>query len=152
MKMMKKGFTLLEMMIAVVIVGMLIGVLIGIFGNPMGEAAYKSAVAKTADDLRMIADAEDYYFSMNGQWGSREDLLLSGALKAWPVPAEEVMDISCMEDRYANCIADGTCGNHFTYDLWLEDMTNGDGYDFFSALVCVTEEFAVAFNEHQIGE
>lgn len=148
----RKGFTLLEMMIAIVIVGIIVGVLVAIFGNPIGKASTGSAVSKTADDLRLIADAEDFYYAMNGEWASREDLLTSGALKAWPTPSVVVMDETCMNDRFAGCQASGTCGDHFTYDLWLEDMTDGDGYDFFSALVCVTEDFAIAFNERELTD
>lgn len=62
---MKKGFTLIEMLIAIVVIGMIIGILIGLMGNPLKEATIGRTAAKIGDDLRALGDAADHYYMNN---------------------------------------------------------------------------------------
>jgi len=59
---MKKGFTLVEMLIVIVIIGLIVGILVGIMGNPLREATLTRHVAKIADDFRSMADATDLHY------------------------------------------------------------------------------------------
>lgn len=89
---MKKGFTLIEMLIAIVVIGMIVGILVGIFGNPIEDASIETRAARLVDVHRLIADAEDYHFTMYGTYATREELLSKGILKSWPTFGPDMYD------------------------------------------------------------
>lgn len=100
MERVKKGFTLIEMLVAVVVVGMIVGTLIGIFGNPMGEASLESSIATVKDHYRIISDAENFHYAFFGKWANKQELIESGTLKSWPTPppmAEDRTGTGCLE-------------------------------------------------------
>lgn len=84
---MKKGFTLVEMLIVIVIIGLIVGILVGIMGNPLREATLTRHVAKIADDFRSMADATDlHYVNTTTFPASIADLVgEEGGLKMAPV-------------------------------------------------------------------
>jgi len=56
-----KAFTLIEFLIALVIIGFIVAILINFFSNPMQEASLNRSVSKISDDTRVIADSTASY-------------------------------------------------------------------------------------------
>ncbi len=69
---MKKGFTLIEMLVVVLIIGILAGVALPQYTN----AVRKARVAEAKITLRALIDATDRYILANGDtsWNSLDDL------------------------------------------------------------------------------
>lgn len=105
---MKKGFTLIEMLIAIVVIGMLIGILIGVFGNPMKEATVKSGATELLDAIRLVDDAEEYHYTVYGSYATRTEILEKGILKKWPQISENVIDETGPTCIWANSVIGAT--------------------------------------------
>lgn len=53
----QKGFTLVEMLIVLVLIGLAVAMMVGIFGSPFTQASIDSAATRVIDDLRAIEAA-----------------------------------------------------------------------------------------------
>lgn len=74
----QKGFTLVELMVVVVIIGILVAIIIPIYGNVQDNAAMKAHEA----NLRTIDGAIGMYMAENGQAPEDIDALLEAELLA----------------------------------------------------------------------
>jgi prepilin-type N-terminal cleavage/methylation domain-containing protein len=84
----KDGFTLIELIIVITLVGIVVASLVGIFGNPLREASVDSAASQIGDHMRSISDGADYYYSKTTTEATTMSDLTSGAnatLKTSPV-------------------------------------------------------------------
>ena len=57
----QKGFTLVEMLIVLVLIGLAVALMVGIFGNPFANASIDSTATRVIDDLRSIEGAAQSY-------------------------------------------------------------------------------------------
>lgn len=53
----RAGFTLIEFLIALVIIGFIVAILVGVFSSPLKQAKTDSAVSQVKDGLRQMAEA-----------------------------------------------------------------------------------------------
>lgn len=53
----QKGFTLVEMLIVLVLIGLAVAMMVGIFGSPFANASIDSTATRVIDDLRSIEAA-----------------------------------------------------------------------------------------------
>ena len=85
----QKGFTLVEMLIVLVLIGLAVALMVGIFGNPFANASVDSAAARVIDDLRSIEGAAQSYKAKEaatptGISGTATCLVEKGYLKVSP--------------------------------------------------------------------
>lgn len=85
----QKGFTLVEMLIVLVLIGLAIALMVGIFGNPFATASVDSAANRVIDDLRSIEGAAQSYkvkeaATPTGISGAATCLVEKGYLKVNP--------------------------------------------------------------------
>lgn len=66
MKTHSKAFTLIEFLIALVIIGFIVAMLVSFMSNPLSEATIKKSVSKITDDTRMFSDAMQKYYMDHG--------------------------------------------------------------------------------------
>lgn len=55
----KHAFTLIEFLIALVIIGFIVAILVGVFSNPLRQAKLDSSISQIRDGLRQIAEAAE---------------------------------------------------------------------------------------------
>lgn len=85
----RKGFTLVEMLVILMIIGVIVAVLVGIMGNPVTEATKDGAVAKTGDDMRALKDAIDLHMVRgNAEPTAFSELLTAGIITQILVPSK----------------------------------------------------------------
>ena len=83
----KKGFTLVEMLVMLAVVGLIAGVLFGVMGNVFGDSSIKAAAVQVADGVRQINDAAQNHQAQRAakpagaDWAS---LVSTGMLTALP--------------------------------------------------------------------
>ena len=76
-----KGFTLVELMVVLLIIGILVAIAIPIYNNTQANAREKSCQA----NLRTIDGAIAQYYSDKGEWPAGiEELVTDGYLKSAP--------------------------------------------------------------------
>jgi prepilin-type N-terminal cleavage/methylation domain-containing protein len=85
----QKGFTLVEMLIVLVLIGLAIALMVGIFGNPFATASIDSTASRVIDDLRSIEGAAQSYKAKEaatptGISGAATCLVEKGYLKVKP--------------------------------------------------------------------
>ncbi len=85
----QKGFTLVEMLIVLVLIGLAIAMMVGIFGNPFATASVDSTANRVIDDLRSIEGAAQSYKAKEaatptGISGAATCLVEKGYLKVNP--------------------------------------------------------------------
>lgn len=56
------GFTLVELLVVITIIGVVVATLIGIFGNPIQSASVRNAASQVGNHLRSITDGANYFF------------------------------------------------------------------------------------------
>jgi len=132
----KNGFTLIETIVMIVVIGLVVSVLIGVILS-MFETSHKKALsAKLVDDIRILNDAQTHYYSKHRLYGTKEQLVDSGFLKQWPIPNPEMKDETCLNNTT----------HVYEYQYWSLDI-NGDGsLDMIAVLPCVKSEYAELFN------
>jgi prepilin-type N-terminal cleavage/methylation domain-containing protein len=83
----QKGFTLVEMLIVLVLIGLAVALMVGIFGNPFSNASIDSAATRVIDDLRSIEGAAQAYKVKEAATPADiAALVTKGYLKTTPVP------------------------------------------------------------------
>ena len=75
----EKGFTLVELMVVVVIIGILVAIAIPIYNNVQANAQEKACLA----NQRTINGAASTYFTENGEWPAKADLE-DTFIQGWP--------------------------------------------------------------------
>lgn len=89
------GFTLIELMLALIVMGLIIAGMYSYFSNPIKEASVGQAATKIADDMRSIDEAASMYLTDKATEISGTDftqLSSNGYLKITPVPPSQAKD------------------------------------------------------------
>ena len=94
----QKGFTLVEMLIVLVLIGLAVSMMVGIFGNPFANASIDSAATRVIDDLRSIEGAAQAYKVKEGTTPTKiisatptdSTLVSKGYLKLAPTPPSPI--------------------------------------------------------------
>ncbi|MFA6823018.1 MAG: prepilin-type N-terminal cleavage/methylation domain-containing protein [Geobacter sp.] len=86
----QKGFTLVEMLIVLVLIGLAVAMMVGIFGNPFATASIDSTATRVIDDLRSIEGAAQSYkvkeaATPTALSGAATALVEKGYLKVVPI-------------------------------------------------------------------
>lgn len=85
--MMKKGFTLIEVMVVLSVLAIIAILAYNFFGGTMKEATVTQAAAKIADDMRVLDDGwNKYYIDNSAEPANIAALVTAGTLKAVPSP------------------------------------------------------------------
>lgn len=91
--MMKKAFTLIEVMVVLSILAIIAILAYNFFGGTMKDANSKQAITKIYNDLRVIDDAVSKYEIDNGTLPpDLNTLVTSGIIKAIPQPPQQCWD------------------------------------------------------------
>jgi len=88
----QSGFTLIELMLALIVLGLIIAGLVNYFSNPIKDASVVQAATKIADDMRSIDEAASKYLTDKATEVSGTDfsqLTSNGYLKMIPVPPSQ---------------------------------------------------------------
>jgi prepilin-type N-terminal cleavage/methylation domain-containing protein len=83
------GFTLIELIVVITLIGIVVAALVGILGNPLRDASVDGATSKIADHLRSISGGADHFFSRTTVEVTTMAELTTGAnatLRMSPVP------------------------------------------------------------------
>jgi prepilin-type N-terminal cleavage/methylation domain-containing protein len=83
------GFTLVELLVVITIIGIVVATLIGIFGNPLQDASTRNAGSQVGNHLRSINDGANYFFARTTVRATTMADLTTGAnatLTTPPVP------------------------------------------------------------------
>ena len=114
----KTGFTLIEMMLVVVIIGIIAGTMISVINIPRIQA--RSRDSRRIGDLKSIQTALELYFSNyraypdSSSWASPENILTSDYMSSVPLDPKEG------ETPLVMCFGDGT-----TYGYYYKSLTGG---------------------------
>lgn len=136
------GFTLIELIIVITLVGLVVASLVGIFGNPLKASTIDNSASQIGDHLRSIADGGDYYYTKTTTEATTMSNLTSGAnatLKTTPVAPTSAKDAD-----YAGTFAyvlDTT-----TYTAW-----NTTAADTTAVLAGLTDDVCKKINEKYAG-
>lgn len=135
-----KGFTLVEMLIILLIIGVVVAVLVGIMGNPAATATVDGTVAKMGDDMRSIKDAMDLYTTkgntptVDDATFAFSDLMAKGIATQMPVPSSNA----------------GT-GTAYTLDKATYTAWGSGTADIAIVLTGVKDTICIAFNKKFAG-
>lgn len=133
----KSGFTLIETMIMVVVLGLVVSLAVGIVWTNFKGNSDKAIAIKIFDDIKSLNDAQLSYYSKHSKWGTKEEMLASGVIKSWPVANPQVADADCLAAK----------GQAFEYQYWYgEEGEEDPNWVVTAVLPCVQEEFADFFN------
>ena len=131
-----KGFTLIEMMVVVLIIGILAAIALPQYRN----AVRKARVAEAKITLRALIDATDRYFlATQERPSSFDDLDISVQTDTqdWTF---EYDDYDCGENGLCGCILRAYSKRENDYYLEFASVNyNGGGYDFSGKLICCGE-------------
>ena len=79
-----KGFTLVEMLVMLGVVGLIAGILFGVMGNVFGDSSVKAAAVQSADGARQINDGMQNYQAQKSAKADLATVVSSGMLTALP--------------------------------------------------------------------
>lgn len=116
------GFTLVEALILIVVLGLVVAIVIGYMMNPMKDASVNSTVAQIGDNLRTISDAADLvYANTTTKITSLNDLVTgtNPPLKSLPTPPSAGKD-SAFAGTYLYTFEN----NSVTYRGWGDNTVN----------------------------
>jgi len=83
----QKGFTMVEMLVVLVLVGLVVTFLFSVLGSSFSNASIQQSATKIADDMRSINDASQKYTLTNAtQAPSLASLTAGGVMTTVPVP------------------------------------------------------------------
>ena len=109
----QKGFTLIELMIALVVVGFIVTVLVAAFSNPIREASVNQAATKIGDDMRMFDEmAQRFTLNTTTQAGALASLVGAAYFKTLPVaptqasPNSYALDTATYTNTWGTVAAD----------------------------------------------
>lgn len=106
MKTLRRGFTLIEVMVVLSILAMVAVLAYNFFGSTMKEARLSQAATKLSNDLRLLEDAYLLYEAQNGTKATgnnttvKATLVAANVLKSWPVPDASVKGADASSVRY----------------------------------------------------
>lgn len=63
----QKGFTLVELMVGLMVVGLIAALLVGIFGNPLKTASTSKAATQIEDQTRSVLDGANMFYTQKTQ-------------------------------------------------------------------------------------
>ena len=81
----KKGFTLVEMLIMLAVVGVIAGILFGVVGNTYSDSATKGNAIQVADGLRQISEGMQNYQAQNTTKATLTTVVSGGFITTLPV-------------------------------------------------------------------
>jgi len=131
----KNGFTLIEMIVVTVVISIVVGVLVGYFFNLHREASFEARCNQVSETLLKLNEAQYIYYSKNGEYATREELLESGIVKAWPTPDKELENTTCTADT----------GHAFEYQFWLDEEVP-EKKELIAVLPCIKQEYVDYIN------
>lgn len=76
----KKGFTLVEMLVMLAVIGLIAGILFGVMGNVFGDSSVKAAAVQTSDGLRQLNDAAQNYQAQKAAKAADWDTLVTAGM------------------------------------------------------------------------
>lgn len=139
--MVKKGFTLIEVMVVLSILAIIAILAYNFFGGTMKEAQLSQKVTKVMRDMQVISDAWEQWSMDNGNYTSEPSnawvtLVSDGYLRSWPTPPSGT----------AIC-GGGTCNGMYSYLTVgsYEDYDNDGTSDAAISLEDLTTEFCTEF-------
>jgi prepilin-type N-terminal cleavage/methylation domain-containing protein len=138
----ESGFTLLEILVVITVIGIVIATLIGIFGNPLADATTRNAASQVSNHLRSISDGANYFFVRTTTRATTMAQLTTGAaatLTSPPVPPPHARS-TAHTGTYAYAL------NTTTYTQWRTTAP-----DTVVVLEGLTDESCRTFNEMYAG-
>lgn len=134
----KNGFTLIEFLIALLIIGFIVAILVGVFSSPLKQAKMDSAIAQVKDGLRQISEAGQLLEAHGkcSDWACFDNAAALGGLTAQPaIPAGIAADGVSAEWGSSDHVSGG-CG-----------LNNaGAALTFYPVLKKVSDEFCSEYN------
>jgi prepilin-type N-terminal cleavage/methylation domain-containing protein len=80
-----RGFTLVEVLVMLAVIGLITGVLFGVMGNVFGDSSTKAAAIQISDGIRQISDgAQNYQAQKSMQAANPGTLITAGLLNSMP--------------------------------------------------------------------
>jgi prepilin-type N-terminal cleavage/methylation domain-containing protein len=114
---MRRGFTLIEFLIALVIIGFIVSLLVGVFSSPVRQSSLDAKVAKVKDGLRQLNAAAET-LALQGKcdngtldsWDCFDKTVELGSMTAMPEIPDGVTDGSGNSDYGSTNKRAGGCG------------------------------------------
>jgi len=131
------GFTLIEMIVTIVLIGLCVSVLIWIGSSYYRSANLKSISNKIVSDMTEITNGEELYFTKFQRYASPVELMESGIIKSFPIPPDGAVDYECL-------IEDGI-EKHYEVTA-ISFIVNGNN-NLYVVLPCAKEEVAETVND-----
>ncbi|WP_243374647.1 prepilin-type N-terminal cleavage/methylation domain-containing protein [Geotalea sp. SG265] len=91
----QKGFTLVEMLVMLLILGLVVVILVSVFADPFKTASSQSNVTRVVDQISQLSNAADSYYTWEKRPYSDADfsgLTNKGYLKGVPKAPENIFD------------------------------------------------------------
>jgi len=108
----QKGFTLVEMLIVLVLIGLAVALMVGIFGNPFANASIDSTATRVIDDLRSIEGAAQSYKAKEAATpADLAALVTKGYLKLTPTAPAPIPNTNSYAWTTSGVTAFGGAGN-----------------------------------------
>lgn len=131
------GFTLVEILIVVVAIALVTALLVTLVVSKYQESRFRSAANTLVSHMTELIGAQDRYYTLNSEYGSREEILKAGLIKEWPRPDLILQDEQCIID---NDVV-------YDYSYVTTNLSSGSRQDVLVALPCVKESVAVAVDQ-----
>lgn len=97
----KKGFTLIEVMVVLSILAIIAVLAYNFFGGTMKEATLTQNAAKIADDMRVLDDGyAKHYLDASAYPANYDELVTDGVLKAKPTPPKSSLETAFAAEVY----------------------------------------------------